>query len=186
MRKIEVSEIEKELNYLITNEIEDVMYCIHKKPLVFRSASNDVADDYCIQNNIDVCKSFNMGGTIVANTGDIDMAILLREGWNIGKYFLQHIKKILENKISDLTIDGNDLLVDNKYKIVSYASINAKNRLIYTCVHISLNPDIELINNICRKTMSKIPKGLTDFNISTNNMEEIILKIDYKKLQGEE
>ena len=108
MRKIEVSEIEKELNYLITNEIEDVMYCIHKKPLVFRSASNDVADDYCIQNNIDVCKSFNMGGTIVANTGDIDMAILLREGWNIGKYFLQHIKKILENKISDLTIDGND------------------------------------------------------------------------------
>ena len=62
-------------------------------------------------------------------------------------------------------INGNDIIIDELYKVISYASINVGDRIIYTCVHISMNANIEHIKNICRKSMSKIPKGLNYYNV---------------------
>lgn len=174
MRKVLVKDIETELTNLIKNEIEDVIYCIHEQPLVFKSKQAEINNEYCSKNNFEICNSFNMGGIIVANSGDIDMAIMKKDGWKVGENLLAYLKDKLQNKIPNIVIDKNDLLVDGKYKIISYASINANNRLVYTCVHISFNPDINAIENICIKPMTKIPKGLSDYGITRDEIINVI------------
>lgn len=171
MRKVLVEDIEKELTSLIQSGTEDIIYCIHEQPLVFKSKQAEINNEYCVNNNYQICNSFNMGGIIVANSGDMDIAIMKKEGWNVGENLLLVLKDKLQSKIPNLSIHSNDLLVDGKYKIISYASINANSRLIYTCVHISFNPDINAIENICTKPMNKIPKGLSEYGVTT---EEVV------------
>ena len=171
MREVLVKNIEKELTNLITTKTEDCIYCIHEKPRIFKSKQGEINYKYCEEHNFDICNSFNMGGIIVANTGDINMAVLKKEGWSVGNDTLNALMKKLKDKIPNLSFSNNDLLVDGKYKIISYASINANDRLIYTCFHISFNPDVEAIKNICVKPMNKVPKGLAEFGITR---EEII------------
>jgi hypothetical protein len=174
MRKVLVKDITKELNNLIQTRTEDVIYCIHEQPLVFKSNYGEINKQYCIDNNYIICESQNMGGIIVANTGDINMAIMKNEGWNVGNDLLIYLKEKLQNKIPYLVVDSNDLLADGKYKMISYASINANNRLVYTCVHISFNPDVNAIQNICMKPMTKIPKGLKEYGITHDEIIEYI------------
>ena len=100
--------------------------------------------------------------------------IMKEEGWYVGEKLLEAIRDKLKEKIPNLVIDSNDLLVDGKYKMISYASINANNRLVYTCVHISFAPDIEAIQNICVKPMNKIPKGLIDYGITHEEIINIV------------
>ncbi len=177
MRKIKVSDIEKELTGLSVNKKEDCIYCVHEKPLVFKSKNNDINEEYCLLHQINVCNSFNMGGTIVANTCDIDLAIFKKDGWNEGKHLLRLLLKELKPSIPNIEIKGNDLIIDGLFKIASYASINVGNNYIYTAVHISQNPNIELIKNICLKPMNKIPKGLSEYGLSTGEVLDIVLKI---------
>lgn len=174
MREVEVKDIEKELTNLISTRTEDCIYCIHQNPLVFKSREGEINYDYCTRKGISICNSFNMGGIIVANTGDLNMAIMKDEGWRVGENILHSLREKLLPIIPNLEISNNDLLVDGKYKIISYASVNANNRLIYTCFHISLNPDIEAIKNICIKPMNKIPKGLSDFGITRDEIINFI------------
>lgn len=182
MRKVEVVNIEKELVNLITNMSEEIIYCIHENPLVFKSKEGEINSTYCETCGIRICNSFNMGGIIVANKEDINMAIMKREGWNVGKDVLQYIKDRLSYKISNITINNNDILIDDKYKVISFASINANNRLIYTCLHFSFNPNIELIKNICIKDMVKIPRGLYDYGVSQEEILEIVSSFEKEKL----
>lgn len=177
MRKVEVKDIEKELLALINPRNEGCIYCVHDKPLVFKSKEGEINEEYCRANVIDICNSFNMGGIIVANTGDINMAIMKDEGWDVGKDLLNDLAVELVKFIPNIKVDNNDLIVDDKYKVISYASINANNRLIYTCVHISMNPNINHISNVCMKPMVKVPKGLTEFGITREEILEILSKI---------
>lgn len=174
MRKVEVKDIEKELKALIDPRNEGCIYCIHDKPLVFKSKEGIINEYYCEEHCLGICNSFNMGGIIVANTGDINMAIMKDEGWSVGDDLLRKLAAWMYNKGINVSINNNDLLIDDTYKVISYASINANNRLVYTCVHISINPNIEHICNVCMKPMNKIPKGLQEYGITA---EEIISEI---------
>lgn len=179
---IDFKDIEKELKELTTNEVEDEIYICHKLPLVFRSKKDEVDDEYCVKNSINVIQSFNWGGTIVANSGDIDMAIFRREGWGVGKKILYGLGEYLVKKYNlNVAVDGNDLIIDGLYKVCSYASINAnrssENALIYTCVHLSFNPHVEMIDKICTKPMVKIPRGLGYYGIDQNEILEEVSRI---------
>lgn len=178
MRKVKVTEITNELNKHIVNKIEESIYCVHSQPLVFISNSREINEVEIEKNNVLVCNSQNFGGTIVAFEGDIDIAIFKFDGWNVGKNFLNSIKDKLSSFIENITINNNDLLIEEKYKVISYASINAGNKLIYTCVHISINPNVELIDKICSKPMVKIPKGLKDYGLTTSMLEDILQKMN--------
>ena len=177
MREVLVKNIEKELTNLIENKLEDCIYCIHKSPLVFKSKQGEINADYCTQKNVAICNSFNMGGIIVANEGDMDMAIMKQEGWDTGRDLLIVLKEKLKERIPNLSIDENDLLVDGKYKIISYASVNANDRLIYTCVHVSMKPDLEMIKYICVKPMNKIPKGLSDYGFTLEEIKTLFAEV---------
>lgn len=178
MREIKTNEIQSELLNLTRTQTEDVIYCVYDNPVVFRSLSNDVNIDYCMQNNITVIDTGNMGGTIVANAGDMGVAILKKEGWTIGADTLNYLCEKLKDRIPNLRVDGNDLIGEENFKLTSYASFNVGNRVIYTIIAISFNPNIEHISNICSKPMNKIPKGLSDYGITREEIVDFINTID--------
>lgn len=171
MRKVEVKDIEQELLYLFENKKEDIIWCVHERPLAFKSRLAQIDEKYCREQGVGICNSFNFGGTIVVDKGDINLAVTRHGGWNIGHEILQYILDRLKDRIPNLSISNNDLLYQEKYKLISFASINVGDGFIYSCWNITINPNIEMINNICTKEMIKIPKSLEDFGVTG---EEII------------
>ena len=174
MRRVEVKDIEKELLNLFSTKQEDIIWCIHESPLVFKSKLAQLDEVWCKKHNIAICNSFNFGGTIVSDTDDINSAVMRKNGWTVGDSVLEFFKIKLSNIIPDLSINDNDLLYQGKYKMISYASINVGEEFIYTCLHISFNPNIELIKNICTKPMNKIPMGLASFGIKHQDIVDIL------------
>lgn len=171
MRKVEVKNIENELLNLFNTRQEEIIWCVHERPLAFKSRLAQIDEDYCKEQDIEICNSFNFGGTIVVDKGDINLAVTRQNGWDVGNELLQYILDRLKNKIPNLTIDDNDLLYKNIYKLVSYASINVGDGFIYSCWNITINPNIDRINKVCTKEMNKIPKSISDFGVTG---EEII------------
>lgn len=178
MKKINYNELENELDTRIANKIEGGVYLIHNELLVILSKILDANLNYIKQSNYNVWNSRNFGGTIVAFPNDIDIGILKKDGFDLGKNILIFLKEKLSKYIVNLEIIGNDLLVDNKYKVVSFASTNAGDNYIYTVVHISLNPNVEIISKVCTKEMKKIPKGLSDYGLTTELIEEILQELE--------
>ena len=174
MRQINVFDIETELLNAANRKQNDVFYVVHTTPTIFVSNSEEYNKQFALDNNLNICHTYNMGGTIVTNSGDIDIAIYHKNGWDIGQKVLEIIRQYLTQYIDNIAICDNDLLVDNKYKIASYASINCGDDVIYSAIHISLQPDLDLINNICTKPMHKIPRGLGAYGLNINNLLQII------------
>ena len=178
MNYFNAKEVEKETIRVLKDRPDPyVAYTIHEEDWVYSSNLNQTNKEYCKSNNVNISESYNMGGTIVASKGDLDVAIFKTNGWYIGKTMLEDVKKYLENKINNISIDGNDLLIDGKYKVMSFASINAGDKYIYTVIHVSINPNKDLIENVCTKEMKKIPKGLSEYGITTKEMVDLVTKL---------
>lgn len=174
MKKIDLNKLENELVSRLKGKIEGGVYLIHSNPLVIVSNSHEINDEYVRQTGFAVWNSRNFGGTIVAFPGDIDIGILKKDGFSVGKEFLQSMINKLSLLIQNIEIIGNDIIIDGKYKTISYASINVGDNYVYTVIHISLNPNVEIIKKICTKQMIKIPKGLIDYGLTTEDLEEIL------------
>jgi lipoate-protein ligase A len=84
---------------------------------------------------------------------------------------LQKIVELAVLKGYNAVIEKNDLLIEG-YKTASY-SYRPVLGGTYVAMHLSMSVNIDLIKNVCKKPMVKVPKGLNDFDI----VEEDILKI---------
>lgn len=160
----------------ILNQEEVFLYGCTQYPVVLKG-QGAINEQYCKENNIEVYNSFNAGGTIIMDKGDVDIVALKKEGWKIGEELGNKILGYLKDKGLNITNDGNDILVDGKYKVASYSSINLGNGYIYTAGHISINPNVDMIKCICLKEMVKIPKGLGDYGITTEEIVELVKEI---------
>ena len=68
--------------------------------------------------------------------------------------------------------DNNDVLVDG-YKVASGCE-TIHNGFNYMGYQISLYQDLETIKNVCNKPMVKIPKALSEYGITTDEMVDFI------------
>lgn len=174
-------------NDIIDNKKQCFVYGIPDKTYVFKGTDDMCDCNYCINNNIEILSIPNGGGAIVLNSGDVEIGIFKDNGWNIINDFMDALCEKLKQKILNVKVVGNDLIIDEKYKCCGSSSRNlgdAKNPYIYTAIHISLAVNLDLIGYICKKEMVKIPKGLKDWGISTPDVLkmvfEIINQINYK------
>lgn len=159
----------------IINKKEIAYGGIGDEEIVLTGRSNKINDNYCLENNIRVEHTANEGGTIVVQDGDIEFGFFKFNGFNDGLKLMENICTKLKETLGDrIDIDNNDLLVDGKYKVGSYSSVNVGDRLIYTGCHISMSANIDHICNICLKEMIKVPKGLSDYGIDVNELYEYI------------
>ena len=131
-------------------------------------------DEYCQTHSIIKYKTHNFGGTIVNFAGDICIGNYQPDFNNFGIDFLVNFVKWLNGKGLNAQFVGNDVLIDDIYKVASFMS-QYINGCLYTAIHLSVNMDIELIKAICTKPMNKIPKGLTEHGITEQEVNKFVL-----------
>ena len=142
-------------------------------PLVHLGLDQDINEDYCVDNDIPIFRVQRTGGAIVSNIGDFDFVIVNNNtNTQISPMIFGKLIHLLISRKINAKIEKNDLLCDG-YKVASYAYRTLPNGLTYTAMHLSMSVNMELIKNICKKEMKKVPKGLNDFGI----YEEDILKL---------
>ena len=176
MKKVEMNEIASEIKKYISNEKEEIIYCVSDGLYIFRSQNGAINDKY-LTGNHNIIELGQSGGTIVQSEGDVGLALFKYNGWNQAKEWFARIYDYLKNKGLDIEINGNDLITEGKYKVAAYATIHVGNNKIYSTIQISLNANPNLINDICLKPMVKIPKGLSEYGITTQEIEQLIIKI---------
>lgn len=157
----------------VKNGLRRMGYLIVDTPIVLVHRKSQVDEELCQKLGYYVIESFNNGGTIVSNPGDFMIAHFDRpqNGWYAK--FVSYFVNWLKNKGLNAELVNNDILVDG-YKVCG-TCITTYGRVDYTGFAISVNVNLDDIKAICRKPMQKIPKGLSEFGITTEDVEQMFI-----------
>lgn len=173
MEKVTLKYFNENLHNIFNLENPKAYYCVHEQTEVNTGMQDDCDMQYCEEHNIPVYLMERSGGTIVCSKGNIGISVItpVKWGWQTSA-FLNALADYLKSKNLIVEYTNNDILVDG-FKVASGAEIRVGDNLknVYNTYQISINQDIEAIKHICKKEMIKIPKALSDFGITT---EEIV------------
>lgn len=153
--------------------LHNMGYIIVDTPIVLVHRKSQVDEELCQKLGYYVIESFNNGGTIVANPGDFMIAHFdyPQNGWY--DKFVPYFVNWLKDKGLSAELVNNDILVDG-YKVCGTCITNY-GCIDYTGAAISVNVNLDDIKAICRKPMNKVPKGLSDFGITTEEVEQMFI-----------
>ena len=148
-------------------------YCVVESPIVIVYKPNQVDVDKCKDLGYELFELRSNSGTIVSNAGDIGIGHLGDIGNDWCDCFLNYFVKWLQDRGLDAKTEKNDVLVDG-YKVCG-TCVNRYGRIDYSCGLIGINTKLEDIKQICTKPMVKVPKGLSEFGITTEDIEQMFL-----------
>lgn len=157
----------------IEGGIHKIGYVVIESPVAIVHRAYQVNEHICKEYGYTIAESYNNGGTILANKGDIIFSHLDTpdNGWltRFADYFVDWLKfKGLNAEYAD-----NDILVDG-YKVCGLC-ITRYGRIDFSSAFIGINTNLDHIKAICRKPMVKVPKGLSEYGITTEEVEQMFL-----------
>lgn len=168
------------VSYYIRGGIHCIAYGIQDTPVVLTHRKTQVDEDVCRELGYTVYEAFNNGGTILTEPGDVEIGHWhsLENGWleRFADYFVEWLK----SKGLNAVYADNDILVDG-YKVCG-TCITRYGRIDYTGVHIGINTRVDSVRAICRKPMKKVPKGLSEYGITTEEIEAMFLEFCAKEV----
>lgn len=168
----------------IKGGVHNIGYIVIEKPIAIVHGKAQVDKEICNQYGYEVYESFNNGGTILASVGDIMFSHVgkIDNGWifRFAHYFVEWLKA----KGLNASHDNNDVLVDG-YKVCGMC-ITRYGRIDFSSGFIGLTANLDHIKAICKKPMVKVPKGLVDYGISTEEVEQMLLDFCEQDKQPEE
>ena len=118
-------------------------------------------------------ETMHTGGVVVVADGDVSVIHFGNIGDRCMLDFAEYLVEQYKAKGLNATFDGNDVLIDG-YKI-SGLSATPYGNIQYSTIHIGVNTNLDDIKAICTKPMVKIPKGLSDYGITTDEIEQMFL-----------
>lgn len=150
-------------------------------PVIIVHRKTQVDEETCSKLGYYVLESYNNGGTIVSNAGDVVIAHFDKpeNGWLMR--FVNYFVDWLKGKGLNAEFVDNDILVDN-YKVCGVC-ITRYGRIDYSGVYIGLKTNLDHIKAICKKPMNKVPKGLSEYGITSEEIEQMFL--DFCEKDGE-
>ena len=166
---------------IISSHKECIVYGVPDDNYIYVGRGNTINEDFAKKHNVKVLEIPNEGGTIVISKGDVDIGIFRYNGFGDGQNISNKILKHLKEKIPNIELFNNDFSIkddDKIYKLGSYSSRDLGDRYVYTAIHLSININLELIKGICKKEMVKIPKALSEYGITTEEMISEIYKLE--------
>lgn len=172
--KLKNEEWLEKVSYYIANGTHCIAYGIQDSPVVLTHRKTQVDEDVCHKLGYTVYEAFNNGGTILTEAGDFEIGHW--DAPNDGvwlKAFVDFFVEWLKAKGLNAVYKDNDILIDD-YKVCG-TCITRYGRIDYTGIHIGINTNLESIKKICKKPMVKIPKGLSEYGITTEEVEEMFL-----------
>lgn len=173
-----VSEIKKN----ITGGLHKVFRVVVETPVVFVHKEKQVDKATCDSLGYDIYEAYYNGGTIIGNKGDMAFAHFrhLDNGWM--DRFVTAFLNWLSDKGLNAVYESNDILVDG-YKVCGLC-VTRYGRIDYTAGFISIDTNLEHIKAICKKPMVKVPKGLSEYGITSEEVENWF--IEFCKEDGHE
>ena len=160
----------------LANKEERFCFIEHTETEVAYGWDEDFDKEYCDTHNIPYHSQIRDGGTIVCAKGNIGIGYIYpnsKYGCFILVKLLDDFSEWLRSKGLTVERSRNDVLVDG-YKVASGCGYNLEPnfKMTYEGTQISVNQDFEVIKNVCKKPMIKVPKGLSDFGITTEEVKE--------------
>lgn len=152
----------------------DIGYIIIESPIAIVHRKTQVDEAVCNEMGYFVYESFNNGGTILGNHGDIMFSHVAEpeNGWIFR--FAEYFTEWLKSKGLNAVYEDNDILVDG-YKVCGLC-ITRYGRIDFSSGFIGINTNLDHIKAICKKPMKKVPKGLSEYGITTAEVEKMFLE----------
>ena len=167
--KVKSAEAVSTIQDFIVNQKHGFAYCVHDQKLCFVASADAVNDDACYEYGYAVINTKHTGGAVVVNKGDISMVHFGDLGNRVMLDFADYLISWYRERGLDAVYVDNDILIDG-YKISGLSS-TAYGSIKYSTIHIGINTDVEQIRAICKKPMQKIPRGLSEYGITTEEIE---------------
>ena len=172
MIHVELKDFAKNISKYLSQDIEFISHS--DKMYVLRGANNDINEEFCKANDIEIIDINHEGGSIVLDKSAIGYAYIAQDNaLKLQKNFMLRFVDWLNMKGVVAEYKDNDILIED-YKVCSAGTKILSNGLTYTTIHFSLKNDAELISKICLKPMKKIPKGLSDWGITADDIMEFL------------
>ena len=173
MNKVKSKDAVAIIQHFITNQQHGIAYCVHDEKSVFMACTDTVDRDACHELGYVVLETMHNGGGVVVNEGDMSVVHFGEIGNEWMKNFALYLVEQYNARGLNATFDGNDFLIDG-YKI-SGISARVYTSIQYSTIHIGINTNLEHIKAICTKPMVKVPKGLAEYGITTDEIEQMFL-----------
>lgn len=172
-KKVTQTEWLPEATRYIQGGLHRIAYVVVEAPVAIVHRESQVDMETCRALGYEVVESYNNAGTIVSNAGDILIGHFAppENGWY--DRFIAYFINWLKAKGLNAEYTSNDILVDG-YKVCGMC-VTRYGRIDYTGGIISLNVNLEHIKAICKKPMVKVPRGLSDYGITTAEVERMFL-----------
>ena len=160
----------------LSNSLKDpndfyLSYGIHDKEMITTGTEKDYK---VLHIGIPVYNIGRNGGTIIHSIGDIS-GIFLQKDHNFCHEFPEFIIAKLKEKGLNARSDYNDIMIDDVYKVGGFAYQELKDGRFYVVFQLSIHCDNAAIFFVCYDAPKK-PKGLSDFGISTEEVEKWLLE----------
>ena len=164
----------------IQGGIHKIGYVVIERPVAIVHRKTQVDHEVCKSLGYEIVESYNNGGTILANQGDIILSHLdaPENGWLTR--FAAALTEWLKDKWLNAECVGNDILVDG-FKVCGLC-ITRYGRIDFSSAIIGIHTDLDHIKAICKKPMKKVPKGLSEYGITTEEVERWFL--DFCEKEG--
>lgn len=172
--KVKNQDAVKTIKDFISNKKYGFAYCVHDEKSVFIAESEAVDRELCNNLGYNVLETMHTGGVVVVSEGDISIIHFGLIGNSVMHDFAMFLVEKYREKGLNATFDGNDVLIDG-YKI-SGLSATPYDHIQYSTIHIGINTNLDDIKAICTKPMVKVPKGLIDYGITVDEVEQILLE----------
>ena len=158
----------------IQGGLHRIAYVVVDSPVAIVHRDYQVDKDTCKELGYEIVESYNNAGTIVSNEGDVLIGHFAEPENEWYDKFIAYFIDWLKVKGLNAEFVSNDILVDG-YKVCGMC-ITRYGRIDYTGGIISMNVNLDHIKAICKKPMVKVPKGLSEYGITTEDVEEMFLK----------
>lgn len=163
----------KRVEYYIASGTHCIAYGIQDSHVVLTHRKTQVDEDLCAEMGYTVYEAFNNGGTILTEPGDVEVGHWYApdNGWR--DRFVAYFVNWLKAKGLNAIYEDNDVLVDG-FKVCG-TCITRYGRIDYTGAHIGVNTNLDHIKAICKKPIKKVPRGLSHYGITTEEVERMFL-----------
>lgn len=173
INKVTQKEWLNEATKYIKGGLHKIAYVVVDHPVAIVHRKSQVDEALCEELGYEIVESYNNAGTIVSNAGDVLIGHFYRpeNGW-YGR-FITYFIDWLKAKGLNAEFVSNDIVVDG-HKVCGMC-VTRYGRIDYTGGIISMNVSLDHIKAICKKPMVKVPRGLSEYGITTEEVEEMFL-----------
>lgn len=173
VKKVTQNEWLGEATKYIKGCLHRIAYVVVDHPVAIVHRKHQVDEEICNKMGYEIIESYNNAGTIISNSGDVLIGHFYHpdNGWY--DRFIQYFIDWLKGKGLNAEFVSNDITVDG-FKVCGMC-VTRYGCIDYTGGIISMNVNLDHIKKMCKKPMVKVPKGLYDYGITTEEVEQMFL-----------